>query len=170
MSAEDLAYFATHGVEANLSEVIGEVAKAKPADPYKFIAEAMLKLSAAAQSAPTPEPEPQAKKKVDKKPAKKAEKAKSTAITTGPKAGGGVEAKKADDLPLWYDQVIKKSELIEGYPVKGCFTLRPWSYRIWELISGWFDTWLSTPEVQAVHLNPFPIHLHTFSRRYSAVI
>merc|ERR1719361_683728 len=33
-----------------------------------------------------------------------------------------------------------KAELIEQYPVKGCFILRPWAYRIWELIQGWFDS------------------------------
>eukprot|EP00971_Amphidinium_carterae_P088134 1743270-Amphidinium_carterae.1 len=47
--------------------------------------------------------------------------------------------KKLEDVPGWYEQVIMKSELIEQYPVKGCFILRPWAYRLWELIQGWFD-------------------------------
>jgi len=46
---------------------------------------------------------------------------------------------KASDTPTWYDEVIKKAELIEDYPVKGCFTLRPCAYRMWELIQSWFD-------------------------------
>lgn len=29
--------------------------------------------------------------------------------------------------------------MIEQYPVKGCFILRPWAYRIWELVQRWFD-------------------------------
>lgn len=51
-----------------------------------------------------------------------------------------MDVKKADNVPLWYEQVLQKAELIEQYPVKGCFILRPWAYRIWECIQSWFDT------------------------------
>ena len=138
MSAADIEYFTKHGVEKNLSAVIAELAKQKPADPYKFIAEAMSKFVGGAAAAPAKAPALAPAAKAEKKGGKKEQKQsnKASALQT---VGGGVTAKKADDLPLWYDQVIKKSELIEGYPVKGCFTLRPWAYRIWELIQSWFD-------------------------------
>ena len=38
-----------------------------------------------------------------------------------------------------YSQVITKSEMIEYYDVSGCYTLRPWSYAIWESIKDFFD-------------------------------
>mmetsp|Transcript_147454 Transcript_147454/g.260798 ORF Transcript_147454/g.260798 Transcript_147454/m.260798 type:complete len:735 (-) Transcript_147454:47-2251(-) len=253
----DYAYFQKHGVDKILADVIDELAQKKPADPYKFIADAVLKLSngkapsaapapaAAAPKAPPPplpkkeekkekekkepaqekkpkaaakakepaapaaeiSPEAQAKIQVKadeireakkkltdeglkqkeinehpeiqklvtelkamkaaaeggapaaapaEKPAPKKEakakenaapkkeakaKAKESKEEKGiqPSKGGGIDVKKAEDVPMWYEQVIKKGELIEGYPVKGCFILRPWAYRIWELIQGWFD-------------------------------
>ena len=46
MASGDAAYFAKHGVEVKLSDVITALAKAKPEDPFAFIAEAMAKLSA----------------------------------------------------------------------------------------------------------------------------
>ena len=46
----------------------------------------------------------------------------------------GLEAKKNENLPEWYSQIITKSELIEYYDVSGCYILRPWAYSIWEFI------------------------------------
>jgi len=66
-------------------------------------------------------------------------KTKESVLAAAPSKGGGVDVKKAEDVPLWYEQVIMKAELIAAYPVKGCFILRPWAYRIWELIQQWFD-------------------------------
>ena len=43
---------------------------------------------------------------------------------TKPSKGGGTMASKAGDTPTtWYEEVIKKGELIEDYPVEG-FTHR----------------------------------------------
>ena len=51
----------------------------------------------------------------------------------------GLEAKKEEDLSLWYSQIITKAELVEYYDVSGCYILRPWSYSIWEVIKDFFD-------------------------------
>ena len=51
----------------------------------------------------------------------------------------GLEAKKEENLPDWYSQVITKAEMIEYYDVSGCYVLRPWAFGIWEEISNWFD-------------------------------
>lgn len=51
----------------------------------------------------------------------------------------GLEAKKEEDLPNWYSQVLTKSEMIEYYDVSGCYIYRPWSYMIWEEIKNWLD-------------------------------
>ncbi|KAK9509699.1 hypothetical protein O3M35_006955 [Rhynocoris fuscipes] len=51
----------------------------------------------------------------------------------------GLEAKKEENLPEWYSQIIVKSELIEYYDISGCYILRPWSYAIWEAIKDFLD-------------------------------
>lgn len=52
----------------------------------------------------------------------------------------GLTAKKMDDFPEWYSQVIVKSEMIEYYDVSGCYILRPWSYEIWENVVNFLDS------------------------------
>jgi bifunctional glutamyl/prolyl-tRNA synthetase len=92
-------------------------------------------------AAPKKESAPKAEAKKEKAaPKAKADaKAKEKAAKEDPSKGGGVSIKKTEDVPGWYEQTIKKAELIQDYPVKGCFILRPWAYRIWELIQRWFD-------------------------------
>lgn len=51
----------------------------------------------------------------------------------------GIEARKEENLPDWYSQVIVKGELIEYYDVSGCYILRPWSFAIWEVIKDFLD-------------------------------
>lgn len=51
----------------------------------------------------------------------------------------GLEAKKEENLPDWYSQVITKGEMIEYYDVSGCYILRPWAFAIWKEIRRWFD-------------------------------
>ncbi|CAK9089222.1 Bifunctional glutamate/proline--tRNA ligase (Bifunctional aminoacyl-tRNA synthetase) [Includes: Glutamate--tRNA ligase (Glutamyl-tRNA synthetase) [Durusdinium trenchii] len=81
----------------------------------------------------------------EEKPKKeKKEKAKPEAVAPVEKAkqqvkGGGLVNKKAENVPDWYAEVIGKGELIEKYPVKGCFILRPWAYKLWEQVQGWLD-------------------------------
>ncbi|KAK9886701.1 hypothetical protein WA026_017618 [Henosepilachna vigintioctopunctata] len=66
----------------------------------------------------------------------------------------GLEAKKEEDLPNWYSQVITKGEMIEYYDVSGCYIYRPWSYSIWEVIKGWLDEEIKKLGVQNCY---FPI-------------
>lgn len=47
--------------------------------------------------------------------------------------------KKAENFPNWYSDVIVLSEMISYYDISGCYILRPWSYKMWELIQGWFN-------------------------------
>ncbi|KAG5457869.1 MAG: hypothetical protein BJ554DRAFT_2010, partial [Olpidium bornovanus] len=51
----------------------------------------------------------------------------------------GIEYKKEEDFPRWYQQVLTKSEMIDYYDVSGCYILRPWAYGIWKEISAFFD-------------------------------
>ncbi|VUZ27805.1 Proline--tRNA ligase [Acetobacterium wieringae] len=45
----------------------------------------------------------------------------------------------AVDFPLWYTDVISKTELVDYSPVKGFMVIRPYGYAIWELIQGAYD-------------------------------
>jgi len=66
----------------------------------------------------------------------------------------GLEAKKEENLPEWYSQIITKGELIEYYDVSGCYILRPWSYFIWDQIKNFFDGEIKKLGVQNCY---FPI-------------
>lgn len=41
---------------------------------------------------------------------------------------------REEDYPEWYQQVIKAADLAENSPVRGCMTIKPWGYGIWENI------------------------------------
>jgi len=73
----------------------------------------------------------------------------------GPTKGGGMDRRKSEDVALWYEQVMEKSELIEQYPVKGCFILRPWAYKLWEQIQGWFDSEIKKLDVENCYFPMF---------------
>lgn len=47
--------------------------------------------------------------------------------------------KKSEDFASWYSDVIVLSEMISYYDISGCYILRPWSYKMWELIQDWFN-------------------------------
>jgi prolyl-tRNA synthetase len=49
---------------------------------------------------------------------------------------------RAADYPEWYQQVIKAAELAEVSPTRGCMTIRPWGYAIWENIQRILDAQL----------------------------
>mmetsp|Transcript_11916 Transcript_11916/g.28539 ORF Transcript_11916/g.28539 Transcript_11916/m.28539 type:complete len:711 (+) Transcript_11916:317-2449(+) len=56
--------------------------------------------------------------------------------------------KKAENFPMWYSDVIVLSEMISYYDISGCYILRPWSYKIWDLIQKWFNDQLLELEVE----------------------
>ena len=67
-----------------------------------------------------------------KKPEKKAQSNKKTA-----KKGETLLAlqwKKSENFAMWYSDVIVLSEMISYYDISGCYILRPWSFKIWELV------------------------------------
>jgi len=39
---------------------------------------------------------------------------------------------RADNYPEWYQQVIKAADMAEVSPTRGCMTIKPWGYAIWE--------------------------------------
>jgi prolyl-tRNA synthetase len=59
------------------------------------------------------------------------------------------------DFAQWYTDVVKKAELIEYSPVKGCLIFRPYGYRIWELIQETLDKKFKQTGVQNVYMPMF---------------
>jgi prolyl-tRNA synthetase len=61
------------------------------------------------------------------------------------KQGGNTEAfvteitPRSEDFSRWYLDVVRRAELADYSPVKGCMVIRPYGYAIWELIQQAFD-------------------------------
>lgn len=70
---------------------------------------------------------------------------------------------RAQDFPEWYQQVIRAAELAENAPVRGCMTIRPYGYAIWEAIQAAFDARIKAMGVQNAYF-PLLIPLSYFSR------
>ena len=51
----------------------------------------------------------------------------------------GITTRKEDDFSEWYTQVVTKAGLIDYSPVKGFIVLKPYGYRIWEIIKESLD-------------------------------
>jgi len=86
----------------------------------------------------------------DNKPKKKGpsqpDASTAAAVTTTSKVAAAkgetllaLQWKKHENFPNWYSDVIILSEMISYYNVSGCYILRPWSYKIWEIIQNWFN-------------------------------
>src|SRR5687767_4751596 len=46
---------------------------------------------------------------------------------------------RSQDFSRWYLDVVRRAELADYSPVKGCMVIRPYGYAIWELIQQSFD-------------------------------
>ena len=44
-----------------------------------------------------------------------------------------------DDFSRWYTDVVRKAELADYSPVRGCMVIRPYGYALWELIQAHLD-------------------------------
>ena len=44
------------------------------------------------------------------------------------------------DFPRWYTDVILQSQLVDYGPVHGTMVIRPYGYRIWELLQQQLNT------------------------------
>ncbi|WFD43743.1 proline--tRNA ligase [Malassezia psittaci] len=51
----------------------------------------------------------------------------------------GITVRKDLDFPEWYQQVLRKGDMLDYYDVSGCYILKPWSYFVWECIQRFFD-------------------------------
>src|SRR5207237_958672 len=46
-----------------------------------------------------------------------------------------------DNFSLWYNQLVRKAELADYAPVRGCMIIRPYGYAIWENIQHLLNQW-----------------------------
>jgi prolyl-tRNA synthetase len=46
---------------------------------------------------------------------------------------------QAEDFSAWYNEVVLHTELADYSPVRGCMVIRPYGYRLWELIRDRLD-------------------------------
>jgi len=63
-------------------------------------------------------------------------------MTKTPEGGGGQVTEitaQSEDFSRWYLDVVRKAELADYSPVKGCMVIRPYGYAIWELIQRQLD-------------------------------
>jgi prolyl-tRNA synthetase len=44
-----------------------------------------------------------------------------------------------EDFSAWYNEVVLKAELADYSPVRGCMVIRPYGYRLWELMQAQLD-------------------------------
>lgn len=57
----------------------------------------------------------------------------------GKKVTTAITPTREEDYPMWYQEVVKVSEMAEKSPVRGCMVIRPWGYTLWENISSQLD-------------------------------
>ena len=59
------------------------------------------------------------------------------------------------DFAKWYTDIVTKAELVDYTAVRGCLTLLPYGYAIWENIQRTFDGWLKDIGHENVYLPMF---------------
>ncbi len=63
---------------------------------------------------------------------------------------------KTQDSAKWYNEVVDKASLAEHSPVKGCMTIKPYGYAIWENIQKVLDQKIKAMDVQNAY---FPLFI-----------
>ncbi|HEX2900229.1 MAG TPA: aminoacyl--tRNA ligase-related protein, partial [Bacteroidia bacterium] len=46
---------------------------------------------------------------------------------------------RAEDYSQWYIEIVKRAELAQNSPTRGCMVIRPYGYSIWEKMQGQLD-------------------------------
>lgn len=64
--------------------------------------------------------------------------------------------KDAQEFSAWYNDIIYKAELVDESPVRGCTVIRPYGWRIWELIVAELDRRIKAAGVENAY---FPLFI-----------
>lgn len=70
---------------------------------------------------------------------------------------------REENFAEWYQQVIKAADMAENSPVRGCMTIKPYGFALWENMQRVFDSWLKDYGVQNASF-PLLIPLEYISR------
>jgi len=70
------------------------------------------------------------------------------------KAKTAITPTREENYSEWYSQVIVNADLAENSPVRGCMTIKPYGFAIWELLRDSFDKIIKTHGVQNAY---FPL-------------
>ncbi len=79
------------------------------------------------------------------------------------KAKTAIVPTREDNFPEWYQQVIKAAGLAENAPVRGCMTIKPYGYAVWENMQRIFDGMIKDYGVENAYF-PLLIPLEFISR------
>jgi prolyl-tRNA synthetase len=56
------------------------------------------------------------------------------------KMGNGTRlTPQSEDFSAWYNEIVQQAEMASHSPVRGCMVIRPYGYRIWELMQAGLD-------------------------------
>ena len=61
---------------------------------------------------------------------------------------------RADNFPDWYQAVIKAADLAENAPVRGCMTIKPYGFALWDNVKNALDDMIKREGVQNAY---FPL-------------
>lgn len=116
--------------------------KLTPAALHDYLSKAgveptIVDFASEAPSGGDPEPKTEEKPKQAKQPKQEKDKNKKK-NQEGTKLA--LQWKKDENFAQWYSDVIVLSEMISYYDISGCYILRPWSYKVWDLMQQWFNT------------------------------
>lgn len=70
---------------------------------------------------------------------------------------------REENFPEWYQQVIKAADMAENSPVRGCMTIKPYGFALWENMQRIFDGMIKELGVQNAYF-PLLIPLEFISR------
>src|SRR5271155_383361 len=56
-----------------------------------------------------------------------------------PRSGNHGVTFQSEDFSSWYNELVTKSQLVDRGPAKGTMVIRPYGYRIWELLQSELD-------------------------------
>ena len=79
------------------------------------------------------------------------------------KPRSAIEPTREQNFADWYQQVIKASELAENSPTRGCMTIKPWGYAIWERMQRLLDDQIKACDVENIYC-PLLIPLSFFNK------
>ncbi|MBF0200387.1 MAG: proline--tRNA ligase [Desulfamplus sp.] len=74
----------------------------------------------------------------------------------GNKVTTAIKPTREEDYPMWYQEVVKASEMAEKSSVRGCMVIRPWGYALWENMVAQLDSMFKATGVKNAY---FPLFI-----------